>query len=150
MRPLFLALAALPLMASPALAQKKPAARPGAKTSAAVSPAVQAEFKRSDLNKDGFLSRAEVESRVDHMGAQGKQFGPGMARELAASWFAAADTNKDGKISMFEMQKLLRATAARYDTNGDGVVSVEERAAARRAAIAEARGGKPAVNGPTR
>ncbi|RDE07291.1 EF-hand domain-containing protein [Sphingomonas aracearum] len=145
MRPLFLALAALPLIASPALAQKKP----GAKTSAAVSPAVQAEFKKSDTNKDGFLSRTEVESRVDHMGAQGKQFGPGMAKELAATWFTRADANKDGKISMSEMQKLLRATAAKYDTNGDGVVSMEERAAARAAAIAETRGNKP-VSGPTR
>lgn len=126
-------LRALPLLllATPVLAQ--PAKKPA--LAATVDPRLKAEFAKSDTNKDGVLSRAEVDARIERMNVGKTKVPPERSRMLAAVWFARADANKDGKVTPFEMQKLFRAMAQKYDTNGDGVVSIEERAAAR-AAIA--------------
>ncbi|RZM10562.1 MAG: hypothetical protein EOP68_06010, partial [Sphingomonas sp.] len=48
--------------------------------------------------------------------------------------------DKSGGISPAEWQGFTRAIASRYDTNHDGVVSLQERQAARAAAVAEAKG----------
>lgn len=127
------------LVTAPALAADRPAAKPqpGARTVAAVSPRVKAEFAASDTNKDGFLSRAEVQARVRRMDVGASRMSPDQVQMLAAAWFAKADANGDAKVSPAEMQRLLGAIARRYDTNGDGTVSVAERAAARRETLSE-------------
>ncbi|MGP7796313.1 EF-hand domain-containing protein [Sphingomonas sp. CLY1604] len=118
-----LALLPLFLLATPALAADK------------VDPKLRAEFDKSDLNHDGFLSRAEVEARVDRMDVGKQKMAPGKAKAIAGAFFNTADANHDGKVSPVEMQGLFRALASRYDTNHDGVVSLEERAAARAAVV---------------
>ena len=143
LRSLLLAAVALVAIQSPALAQNKPATKPGAKTVAAVSPRVAAEFKASDTNKDGFLSRAEIQARVRRMDVGKTKMSPGQVEMLSQSLFARADINKDNKLSPPEMQRSLVAMARRYDTNGDGVVSMAERQAARSATLAEVQGESP-------
>ena len=119
--------------ALPAAAQT----RAGARTAAAISPRVAAEFKASDTNGDGVLTRAEVQARVARMDAGRARLTPAKAQMLASAWFGSADANRDGKVTPAEMQGLLVAMARRYDSNGDGVVSVSERQAARAATLKE-------------
>ncbi|SFP78386.1 EF-hand domain-containing protein [Sphingomonas rubra] len=107
---------------------------------AAVDPRLMAEFKASDTNKDGVLDRQEVDARVKRMAAGSKRLTPAQADKLTDRYFTLADANRNGKITPVEMQALLRAVASRYDTNGDGTVSLAERAAARAAIAAEAKG----------
>jgi len=125
-----LALLPLFLLATPALAADK------------VDPKLRAEFDKSDLNHDGFLSRAEVMARVNRMDVGKQKMPAGKAQAIAGAFFNTADANHDGKVSPVEMQGLFRALASRYDTNHDGVVSLEERAAARAAVV-----GAPAGTG---
>jgi Ca2+-binding EF-hand superfamily protein len=99
-----------------------------------------AEFKATDTNKDGQLSRAEIDVRVKRMAAGSKQFTPATAKTLTDRYFALADADKSGGISPAEWQGFTRAIASRYDTNHDGVVSLQERQAARAAAVSEAKG----------
>ena len=150
LRPLSLAAVALVATQFPALAQSKPAPKPGAKTVAAVSPRVAAEFKASDTNRDGFLSRAEVGARTGRMDVGATKMSPQQVAMLTDTLFARADANRDGKLSASEMQRMLTATARRYDTNGDGVVSIAEREAARAATLNEVRAARPGRNAGSR
>jgi hypothetical protein len=131
-RPLFAALPVLlpaMLIATPALAQK-------------VDPKIKAEFDKTDANKDGFLTRAEIDARVARMDVGKNKMPPGKAKAISGAWFNTADANHDGKVSPTEMQGLFRALASRYDTNRDGVVSLDERTAARAAVIGPQAGAK--------
>lgn len=58
----------------------------------------QAYFTRMDVNKDGYIDRADRQAR---------------AEQRRAEWFAKADTNKDGKLSPAELE------AARKDDHRD-------------------------------
>ncbi|GAA0656356.1 hypothetical protein FHT00_002442 [Sphingomonas insulae] len=126
-RPLF---AVLPLLivAAPSLAADK------------IDPKIRAEFDRTDANKDGVLTRAEIDARVARMDVGKAKLPPGKAKAISGAWFNTADANHDGKVTPTEMQGLFRALASRYDTNHDGVVSLDERAAARAAVIGPAAG----------
>jgi len=115
------------------------AATPAGKGVSAGDPRLMAEFKATDTNKDGQLSRAEIDVRVKRMAAGSKQFTPATAKTLTDRYFALADADKSGGISPAEWQGFTRAIASRYDTNHDGVVSLQERQAARAAAVAEAK-----------
>jgi Ca2+-binding EF-hand superfamily protein len=128
-RPLFAALPIL-LLATPAVAQK-------------IDPKIKTEFDRTDANKDGFLTRAEVDTRVARMDVGKNKMPAGKAKQISGAWFNTADANHDGKVSPTEMQGLFRALASRYDTNHDGVVSLDERAAARAAVAGPAGPGIP-------
>ncbi|MDD1451657.1 EF-hand domain-containing protein [Sphingomonas sp. H160509] len=110
-------------LATPALAQE---------TRASASAKFKAEFAASDTNKDGVLTRAEVQARIGNMkvGGQGRP-DPVHAKRLADLWFTSADKNKDGKVTQAEAQALLAATFAKYDANHDGKIGGDERAAAK-------------------
>ena len=103
--------------------------------------ALDAEFTLSDTNKDGVLTRAEIDARTAKMHVASGRVSTADMKRLGDIWFARADANRDGKITKLEMTAMMRAVASRYDTNHDGTVSIAERNAARTAAIAEARGG---------
>lgn len=96
-------------------------------------------FARADLNKDGVLTSAELaslkpsEKRMERM-ANGH--GGPMGHMLGA-----ADTNKDGKISLAEAQALAIQHFDMADANRDGKVSPEERKAARQKMHAERHSG---------
>ena len=124
--------------------------KPGAETAAAVSPRVQAEFKATDANRDGFLSRAEIQARVQRMDVGRARMSPEQVQMLTSTMFTTADRNRDGKVSPAEMQGLLSAIARRYDTNGDGVVSVAEREAARKSTLSQVEQAGRANPGATR
>ena len=127
-RPLiFLALAVLPAMVS--AAERKPTA-------------LDAEFAATDTNRDGVLSRAEIDARTAKMKVAGGRVSPADMKKLGDIWFARTDANHDGRITKAEMASIMKAVGSRYDTNHDGTVSIAERKAARAAAIAEARAGQ--------
>ncbi|MGR6330512.1 EF-hand domain-containing protein [Sphingomonas sp. XXL09] len=109
-----------------------------------VDPKIRGEFNRTDTNHDGFLSRAEIDARVERMNVGKAPMPEAKAKAMANAWFNTADANHDGKVSPAEMQGLFRAIASRYDTNHDGVVSLDERAAARAAIL----GGDSPQQGP--
>jgi hypothetical protein len=103
-------------LATPALAQET-------RASAA------AKFQK-DTNKDGVLTRVEVQARIGRMSAGQGRVDPVHAKRMADLWFTSADRNKDGKVTQPEAQALLAATFAKYDANGDGKIGGDERAAA--------------------
>jgi Ca2+-binding EF-hand superfamily protein len=113
------------------LAAAMPAAAQDTRASAAAK--FRREFRASDADKDGFLSRAEVQARIGRMSAGAKSVDPVHARRLGDLWFDAADRDKDGKVSEAEAQRLLTATFKRYDVNGDGKIEPGEREAAKKA-----------------
>ncbi|MEG3163483.1 EF-hand domain-containing protein [Sphingomonas sp. PB2P19] len=116
-----LAILALAGLATPALAQE---------TRASAAAKFQKEFAASDTDKDGVLTRAEVQARIGQMKAGQGRVDPVHAKRMADLWFGSADRNKDGKVSQTEAQALLAATFAKYDANGDGKIGGDERAAA--------------------
>lgn len=121
MKTLIAGLVALTL-AAPASAQE---------TRATAAAKFNREFAASDLNKDGSLTRAEVQARIGRMKAGQKAMDPAQTKRLSDLWFARADGDKNGKVSQLEAQALLSAVFRRYDANGDGRVGANERAAAR-------------------
>ena len=109
-------------LAGPVLAQE---------TRTSASAKFKAEFAASDTNKDGVLTRAEVQARIGQMKAGQGRLDPVHAKRMADLWFGSADRNKDGKVTQPEAQALLAATFAKYDANHDGKIGGDERAAAK-------------------
>lgn len=114
----------LTLAATPVAAQE---------TRATASAKFKAEFAASDTNKDGVLTEAEVQARIQRMRAGKTKTDPVHAKRLAGLWFANADANKDGKVTEAEGQALLIATMNRYDANRDGKIGTGEKAQAKKA-----------------
>jgi Ca2+-binding EF-hand superfamily protein len=126
------ALAATALPAA-AFAQTKPAAAPQApqsETRAVFTQNVDATFNEVDTNKDGFVTRAEIDA------AQTKQLqamNAARQQQLAAE-FKKLDTNKDNQLSLAEFQAAAGpmpatqpdAPIAKLDTNKDGKISRDE------------------------
>ena len=86
---------------------------------------------RLDTNRDGAISRAEFdvgEAQRAQMRSERGGHGAGFTGRM----FEAADSNKDGRVSLDEAQAAATAHFAAADANGDGTLSVEERRAARR------------------
>jgi len=94
------------ILAVPAVAQD---------TRASAAAKFDAEFTASDTNKDGALTRAEVQARIGRMAAGPKKIDPVRAKRLTDLWFTNADANKDGKVTKGEAQALLSKTFDRYE-----------------------------------
>lgn len=116
-------------LAAPALAQE---------TRTSASAKFGKEFAASDTDKDGVLTKTEVQARIGRMGAGAKKIDAVHAQRLTDLWFGRADANKNGKVTQAEAQALLTATFDRYDANRDGKIGGQERAAAK----AGAQGGR--------
>ncbi|MBB4154762.1 Ca2+-binding EF-hand superfamily protein [Sphingomonas jinjuensis] len=101
-------------------------------TQASAAAKFRREFRASDADKDGFLSRPEVQARIGRMSAGAKSVDPVHAKRLGDLWFDAADSDRDGKVSEAEAQRLLTATFKRYDVDGDGRIEPGEREAAKK------------------
>ena len=71
-------------------------------TRASVSAKFKAEFAARDTNKDGVLTRAEVQAGISQMKVGPGRPDPVHAKRLAELWFSSADTNKDGQLSKAE------------------------------------------------
>jgi hypothetical protein len=115
----------------PALAQAQaPKAPVASMPRAKVIANADAEFARVDTNKDGQMSRAEIESFQRAAAARIIE-----ARNKAV--FTALDTNKNGQISAVEFAKLNAASpkvdasnVLSIDSNKDGQISLAEHRAA--------------------
>jgi EF hand len=124
MRRLAVAVAGLAAVAGVALAQG-----PGAGPGRGMEPATVAEMTQRaqehaaemDLDRDGFITAAEVRSFREQQRA---------AR--AAEKFARMDTNKDGKVSIAEFTTEHTARIQAMDANGDGTIERSEMRAGHR------------------
>lgn len=93
-------------------------------------PKVHENFDRMDLNNDGFISKEEFQK-------DGEARRAAMQAERKAEMerrFAAADKDRDGRISRDEAQASMPRVAERFealDTNKDGFLTREELAAGR-------------------
>jgi Ca2+-binding EF-hand superfamily protein len=102
----------------------------GGKPATASATAFGGLFARADTNKDKVITRGEF----DTMGQQLKtrMEHAGMARGgMATHMFDMADVNKDGKVSLAEMQQAALAHFDRADLNHDGTLTPDERKQAR-------------------
>lgn len=98
----------------------------GGKPAEAHATAFGGLFARADTNKDGIITRAEFDTLGQQMKARMEH--AGMARGgMESRMFDASDANKDGRISLVEMQKAALARFDRFDLNHDGTISPEER-----------------------
>lgn len=135
MKTITLAAVLLTLSAGAALAQGAPGARMDVNGDGKVT---LTEFKnarvtmmmRADANKDGKLSKAELETGMTAMrkggggGGAGKGKGGGMM-------FGMMDADKDGFLTRSEIEKMIERRFQRIDVNGDGALSSSEMAAMR-------------------
>ncbi|WP_374833937.1 EF-hand domain-containing protein [Paenochrobactrum pullorum] len=74
------------------------------------------ELKAADTDKDGLLSRAEMEAHVQKM----------MIKRAADQMERRLDVNKDGKISLEAIEKHRAARFAELDKNKDGKIDRSE------------------------
>jgi hypothetical protein len=150
------------LAGAPAAATAQTAAKPEAAppiTRTALKQRLDSEFQELDANKDGFLSKEEIQAafsrEVTDMQAKlrekqkqdfdkldtnhdGKltldeyQAATSISANAAAvdARLEALDTNKDGKISAAEYQNRLLVRFDKLDKNKDGSLSASERMAA--------------------
>lgn len=87
-------------------------------------------FARADTNKDAVITKAEFDAMGQQIKARMEK--AGAARDgMATRMFTSADANKDGRVSLAEMQQSALARFDRVDLNHDGKVTPDERKAAR-------------------
>jgi EF hand domain-containing protein len=146
--------------AGPALAQANaPAKGPQPVSRVVFMSRVDSNFGLLDTNKDGYASKAEIESAeaktlasrkaqmIKQREAAFRQLDKDKSGSLSLAEFNSAvaaqpdrkvdaapildrlDSNKDGKISMVENRAPSEARFVRLDANKDGVLSVEEQKA---------------------
>ena len=132
MKMITLAAALLSFSAGAALAQGAPGARmdvngDGKVTQSEFTNARVTMMMRSDANKDGKLSNAELEAG---MAAMRKGAGGGAGRG-GGMMFGMMDANKDGFLTRPEIEKMIGRRFQRIDVNGDGALSTGEMAAMR-------------------
>jgi Ca2+-binding EF-hand superfamily protein len=140
--------AAAALLAVPTLAQAPAGQGAQPMTLAAMQARVQAQFARTDANRDGFLTRAEAQAQAAaHPGreqrlANREQRQAKRAERLARldtdrglrtneQRFTRLDANKDSRLSLAEVTARLATRFQRLDANRDGAITREERRSAR-------------------
>jgi hypothetical protein len=93
-------------------------------------PAFHGLFARADTNKDNVLTRPEFDAMGQQLKARMEH--ASVARGgMAARMFDQADVNKDGRVTLAEMQQVALARFDRMDLNRDGTVTPDERQQAR-------------------
>ena len=87
-------------------------------------------YARADANKDDVISRAEFDAMGQQLKARMEH--ASIARGgTAVRMFDRSDANKDGRVTLAEMQRSALAQFDRMDLNHDGTVTPEERKQAR-------------------
>jgi Ca2+-binding EF-hand superfamily protein len=83
-------------------------------------------FLTADTNKDNVLTRAEFDAMGEQLKARMEH--ASVARGgMATRMFDKADTNKDGRVTLAEMQQTALAQFDRADLNHDGTITPQER-----------------------
>lgn len=102
------------------------AVRPkGAKAAAAKSAGFHGLFARADINKDGTISKTEFDAMGLQLKARMEKAGD-RQEALGARMFDQSDANKDGKVTLAELQQPALARFDRADANHDGKISADE------------------------
>lgn len=126
--------AALSASAAPATEQAPPKAKvaPAPMTKAEFLKAVDARFVAVDTNKDGQLSKLEIEAAE----ARGQSQRVSVLNQRREAAFKKLDTNKDGQLSLAEFnagapiptppKPDATKALARWDTNKDQAVTLQE------------------------
>jgi Ca2+-binding EF-hand superfamily protein len=87
-------------------------------------------FARADTNKDDVLTRPEFDAMGQQLKARMEH--ASVARGgMAVRMFDQSDVNKDGRVSLAEMQQAALARFDRMDLNHDGTITPDERQQAR-------------------
>lgn len=98
-------------------------------TRAEVDAAIAARFKKSDANGDGALDEKEFAASLpkppDHH-PKPPEGAPPHPRFDPAARFRATDWNGDGKLSLDEFAVPMKAMAINADRNGDGAITADE------------------------
>lgn len=118
MKSLIIAAALVATLAPPAFAQGTGAPSGPAAESvsrASIQQTDKDRFAEMDADKDGFVTAAELAGAV----------GP----EQAARIVGGLDGNKDGKVSLAELDAVMLAMFDKADANRDGTVTAQEQAA---------------------
>ena len=90
----------------------------------------------ADTNHDGVLTKAEFDAMGAQLKTRMQQASVGRA-SMATRMFDMEDTNKDGRVSLAEMQQAALARFDRVDLNHDGTITPQERQQARAAMKAQ-------------
>jgi EF-hand domain pair/EF hand len=118
---------------APAFAQATApaAAAPQQVSRAQISQQLDSEFKDLDANKDGKLTKAEVQAAMTRRAGEAQT----QVNQQSKALFDKIDTNHNGSISLAEFQAQekvsvdpakVEARIQQLDTNKDGSVSAEE------------------------
>jgi Ca2+-binding EF-hand superfamily protein len=92
-------------------------------------------FVRADSNRDGIVTRAEFDAAI--AGGKIKLRHANMRGSSIVRLFDAADTNKDGRVSLEDVQQAALRQFDAADVDHDGVLAPEERRQAAKAARAK-------------
>lgn len=114
------------------------AARKGARKDAKAAPSWDKFAGRLDTNKDGVISNAEFDAGQAKFAQRVAE--SGSKRGLAGNMFAAADSNKDGKVSLAEATATATAQFDKVDANKDGTLTRDESRVVRKATQAKPAG----------
>jgi Ca2+-binding EF-hand superfamily protein len=126
-------LAAITLAAAlfPSAASAQASATAPALTRAMLIQKIDTDFKNSDANGDGRITKAEIQAVLDRRAAQAEA----SLKQRQQDEFQKLDTNRDGQLSLAEYRAgttvSVRPDAAdlrlrQLDTNKDGVVTSAE------------------------
>jgi Ca2+-binding EF-hand superfamily protein len=111
-------------------AQSQHAKGKGGQPAEAHATAMGRLFARADADKNGVITRAEFDAMGQQMKARMEH--AGLRRDaMAGHMFDGADANKDGRVTLTEMQQAALAHFDKADTNRDGTISPQERQALR-------------------
>ena len=94
-------------------------------------PRMGCDFDAIDANKDGYIVRSEAAAHQERMRTQMREAG----EKRFAEAFAAADLNKDGRLSRVEVDEKMPRLSKRFawmDDNRDGFLSRAELEAGKR------------------
>jgi len=119
--------------------RNKRAAAKGGQPAAAHANSFRGLFARADANKDGAVTAAEFNLVGEQLKARMEK--AGMPHAMGARMLTAADSNKDGKVSLAEEQHFALSRFDRADLNRDGTLTPQERQQVRQARKAQSHKG---------
>ena len=88
-----------------------------------------AKFSAADTNRDGILSRHEIDASINRIKAEKSEYGVSFGKEYsnrARNRYKNADTDHDGKLSPKEYEIFSKQYQQNFDRNGDGVITKDE------------------------